>query len=97
MQFWVMLGLTLIVLSWLLQLLEVWNKGKSINLWFLFFYSLGVISLVIDGFLTRNIDVALFNIITVVFSGIVFGVILSNDLKNRPKIIKPVYKKRIKK
>ncbi len=97
MQFWVMLGFTLIIFAWILQLLEVWNKGKNISLWFVFFYSIGVLSLVIDGFMTKNIDVAFLNIITLVFSGIIFGVVLANHKEvseNKFTLKKPVYKKR---
>jgi hypothetical protein len=84
MNFFVMAGLTLIVFAWIIQLLEVWKLDKKINLWFIFFYALGSIFLVIDSIISKNIDIALFNLLTVVFSGIIFAIILSN-LKNKKK------------
>jgi len=84
MDFFVMTGLTLIVFAWIIQLLEVWKLDQKINLWFIFFYALGSICLVIDSIISKNIDVALFNLLTVVFSGIIFAIILSN-FKNKKK------------
>jgi len=85
MDFWVMLGLTLIVFGWMIQLLEVWELDKKLNIWFIFFYALGSICLVIDGFIAKNLDVALFNILAVIFSGLIFAVILSNSTKKKTK------------
>jgi len=79
MDFWVMLGLTIIIIAWLLQLMAVWDKKNEISLWFIFFYFIGVVALVIDGFMTNNVDSAFLNIITLVFSGIVFTVVLMNN------------------
>jgi hypothetical protein len=87
MQFWVMLGLTLIILSWLIQLLFILKKNYTINPWFIFFYSLGVIALVIDGFKVNNLEVAFLNIVTLAFAFIVLTISLLNKkaIKNKRK------------
>ncbi len=85
MDFWIMLGLTIIIIAWLLQLMAVWDKKNEISLWFIFFYCIGVIALIIDGFMTNNVDSAFLNIITLVFSGIVYTVVITNNKQSKTK------------
>lgn len=86
MQFWAMLGLTLIILSWITQLLFILKNNNEINPWFIFFYSLGVIALIIDGFKINNQDIALFNLITLIFSSIVLITLLNKKELKKKKL-----------
>lgn len=88
---WTFIAFTLIILAWFVQLVSMWDKNKDINHWFVFFYSLGVLALVIDAFYLKNPDIAILNIITFIFSAVVLIMIFTNKSKT---IVKPIKRKK---
>lgn len=68
----IVIAFTLIILGLILQLKDVLKNKKEINKYFLLSYSLGVVFLIIDSFKTNNINIAIFNIITLVLAMAIF-------------------------
>jgi hypothetical protein len=62
-------GLLLIITGWGIQF---FSKGKTINKHFVLVYSLGVILLVLDGFQQGLQIVAILNLISLVFTLVVY-------------------------
>ncbi len=69
---WAIIGLILIGLSWIEQVIYLKKNKNKISCLFVGLYSLGVAFLVLDGFVNNNFMMAILNLITLVFSGIVF-------------------------
>mgnify|MGYP001036694740 CR=1 FL=1 len=83
---WQMFGLTLIIISWLVQLLSMWNKSTEINHWFVFLYSLGVLALIFGSFNSGSAEVAILNIITFIFTGVILLILFTNkDISKKRK------------
>ena len=70
-----LIGLSLVVLGWLMQLIKM-KKDLKIKPCFVGFYSLGVLILVYDGFSSGLNDLAIANLISLVISAIIFVKIL---------------------
>ncbi|MEI7719369.1 MAG: hypothetical protein WCI72_05855 [archaeon] len=61
------IGLSLVIIAWLVQLLTM-DKTKRVNRYFVIIYALGVLILVYDGFNTGLINLAIANLISLVVS-----------------------------
>jgi hypothetical protein len=68
----IVIAFTLIILGLILQLKDVLDNKREINRFFLLSYSLGVFFLIIDSFKTNNINIAVFNIITLILAMVIF-------------------------
>lgn len=65
------IGLTLIAIGWILQFSSVLQGNKEIKRFFVVFYALGVLLLVIDGYMNKLTTMASLNLITLLLSGFV--------------------------
>jgi hypothetical protein len=65
------IGLTLIAIGWILQFSSVLQGSREIKRFFVIFYSLGIILLVIDGYMNKLTTMASLNLITLLLSGFV--------------------------
>ena len=65
---WALVGLILIVLSWVEQIIYSCKHKKQISALFVGLYLLGVTFLVLDGFINNNLTIALFNLATFILS-----------------------------
>ena len=65
------IGLTLIVIGWILQFSSVLQGSREIKRFFVVFYTLGVLLLVIDGYINKLTTMASLNLITLLLSGFV--------------------------
>lgn len=57
-------GLALIILGWLVQLVYMWQRKKTIQPWFLVIYICGVALLAVDGFMAGLTMLAWLNLIS---------------------------------
>jgi|GEM_PF-1006454 len=98
MQIFALLGLTLIIIAWIMQLLATIKGSKSIQPQFVLFYLIGVIFLVIDGFAAGLNDVAFLNIVCLLVSLAVFIRLVSKEQEyvkvNKSKPIKKSKKRK---
>ncbi|MFA5405847.1 MAG: hypothetical protein WC307_00610 [Candidatus Nanoarchaeia archaeon] len=62
-------GLLLIIVSWIIQL----TKGKELNKWFLITYIAGVVLLVVEGFMSNLLDMAILNLVSAGVAGLILG------------------------
>lgn len=62
------IGLLIIVAAWGLQFLSVSKKNKSLNPVFLIIYAIGAVLLTIDGFNTGLNQMAVLNLVAVLFA-----------------------------
>lgn len=60
------IGLSLIIIAWILQLIYSWDGNREIKKRCLIFYSLGTAWLVVDSFINNMNAVAIFNLIILV-------------------------------
>ena len=65
------MGLTLIVIGWIVQFSSVLQGGREIRRFFVILYTLGVLLLVIDGYINKLTTMASLNLITLLLSGFV--------------------------
>jgi hypothetical protein len=65
------IGLTLIAIAWILQFSSVLQGNREIKRFFVVFYALGVLLLVIDGYMNKLTTMASLNLITLLLSGFV--------------------------
>jgi len=65
------IGLTLIAIGWILQFSSVLQGSREIKRFFVVFYTLGVLLLVIDGYINKLTTMASLNLITLLLSGFV--------------------------
>ena len=65
------IGLTLIAIGWIFQFASVLQGSREINRFFVIFYILGVLLLVIDGYISKLTTMASLNLITLFLSGFV--------------------------
>ena len=65
------IGLTLIAIGWIFQFSSVLQGNKEIKRFFVVFYALGVLLLVIDGYMNKLTTMASLNLITLLLSGFV--------------------------
>ena len=69
----VTLGLIIIALAWLVQLIISWRRGsKEIIKAFLILYVIGVLLLVISGYINSDTTGATFNLLTLVLAFLVW-------------------------
>ncbi len=95
MQFYALLGLSLVIIAWIFQLLATLKGSKNIQPQFVLFYLIGVIFLIMDGFSSGLNDVAFLNIVCLLVSLAVFVRLISRDeTKITPKVIPAKKKKR---
>jgi len=66
------IGLTLIAVAWIIQLVSTTNENHKMHLLFAGLYTIGVLLLVIDGYLTGATTIASLNLISLVGSAFVF-------------------------
>jgi phosphate starvation-inducible membrane PsiE len=97
MQIFALLGLTLVIVAWIMQLLSTIKGSKSIQPQFVLFYLIGVICLVIDGFSAGLNDVAFLNIVCLLVSFAVFIRLISIDHEHPKAIVVKTKSKRKKK
>lgn len=62
-----LIGLSLVVIGWLVQLLMM-KKDKKINKYFVILYALGVAVLVYDGFTAGLTNLAIANLVSLIVS-----------------------------
>ncbi|MEI8364364.1 MAG: hypothetical protein WCF78_02820 [archaeon] len=86
MEIFALLGLTLVIVAWVMQLLSTIKGSKSIQPQFVLFYLIGVIFLVIDGFISGLNDIAFLNLVCLLISFAVFVRLISIDHEH-PKAI----------
>jgi len=86
MQYWALIGLSLVAIAWIIQLISTWNGEREIKKWFVFVYMIGVICLIVDGILAGINNLAFLNIIALLLSIAVFI-----------RLIKPINTRREKK
>ena len=67
-----LLGLTLVIIAWLIQLIYMLHDKRNLISAFLAIYIIGVIGIVIDSFIYSVNDMAFLNIISVLVSTAVF-------------------------
>ena len=60
------LGLVILIAGWLIQFFSMSKKNKSVSPWFVFVYSIGVLLLVIGGFMSNMMALAALNMASVV-------------------------------
>ncbi len=98
MQIFALLGLTLVIVAWILQLLSTIKGSKSIQPQFVLFYLIGVIFLVIDGFAAGLNDLAFLNLISFLVSLAVFIRLVSREHEHPKPIVrsKPIVKSKAK-
>jgi hypothetical protein len=65
-----LVGLSLVVIGWLVQLVKM-KKDKKINKNFIILYSLGVAVLVYDGFNAELTNLAIANLVSLIVSVLV--------------------------
>lgn len=65
-----LIGLSLVVIGWLVQLVKM-KKDKKINKYFIILYALGVLVLVYDGFNSGLTNLAIANLVSLVVSVLV--------------------------
>ena len=70
-----LIGLSLVVIGWLVQLVKM-KKDKKINKYFVILYALGVLVLVYDGFNSGLTNLAIANLISLIVSILVLVKIL---------------------
>lgn len=67
------IGLSFIIIAWILQLICSWKGERKIKKRFLIFYNLGIAWLVIDSFLIKGyMGTGIFYVIILIFSLAVF-------------------------
>jgi len=86
MQIFALLGLTLVIVAWIMQLLSTIKGSKSIQPQFVLFYLIGVIFLVIDGFSAGLNDIAFLNIVCLLVSFAVFIRLISIDVERHKEM-----------
>jgi len=62
-----LVGLTLVIIGWLIQLAKI-DNNKKINKYFVKFYALGVLVLVYDGFASGLTSLAIANLVSLIVS-----------------------------
>jgi len=70
------IGLSLIVLAWIFQLFVSLKKKQKLSLGFVIVYSIGVLFLVIDGFGQTLNTVTIINLLSLLASLAVLGVVI---------------------
>lgn len=65
-----LIGLSLIVLAWLVQFIYL-DKKKKLSIWFVITYVLGVIFLVYDGFSAGLTNLAVANLVSLIIASAV--------------------------
>lgn len=65
-------GLTIISVAWILQFVYLNNNEQKITVLFPLLYSVGILLLVIEGFMTGSTTVASLNVISLLISFLVF-------------------------
>ena len=60
------IGLAFLILGWIVQLFQSWKGSKEIHKGFLFLYIIGVIMLVIDGYMSNLVSLAVLNLVSFV-------------------------------
>ena len=61
-----LIGLSIIIIAWLIQLAYSWKGNREIKKRVLIVYAIGVALLVIDGYMTNVPDVAIFNLVSLI-------------------------------
>jgi hypothetical protein len=74
------IGLTFIIIGWLMQLKYMLNKKNEIQFSFVSFYALGVALLVVDGFQNNLLSLTILNSISLLAS-----ILVLFKLKNKNK------------
>jgi len=87
MQFFALLGLSLVIIAWVFQLLATLKGSRSIQPQFVLFYLIGVIFLIIDGFTTGFNDVAFLNLVCLLVSLTVFIRLISDNETTKANVI----------
>ena len=64
-------GLALIVIGWIIQLVYAFKGKKEIQPRFIIAYAVGVLLLVVDGFICEAITIASLNLICLVVAAVV--------------------------
>jgi len=62
------IGLSVVILAWMIQAAYSWNGKKDVQKSFIVIYILGIALLVIDYYVNNLLDVAFFNVIILVLS-----------------------------
>lgn len=65
------IGLTLIVIGWIVQFSSVLQSGREISRFFVILYTLGVLLLVIDGYMNKQTTMASLNLISLLLAGFI--------------------------
>lgn len=68
------IGLIIIVLAWVYQFFVSLKRGRSLSINFIIIYSVGVLLLVIDGFKTGLITLAIINLISLIVALLVLSI-----------------------
>jgi CDP-diglyceride synthetase len=96
MQIFALIGLSLIIIAWVLQLLATMKGSKNIQPSFILFYLIGVVFLVIDGFMAGLNDNAFLNLISVLVSLAVFVRLVTTEEHKTTVSTKPKAKRKRK-
>jgi uncharacterized protein with PQ loop repeat len=66
-----LIGLSLIIIGWLIQFFYQLKNKKGINPLFIIIYIIGVLVLVVDGYLSGLIELAVLNLISSIIAALV--------------------------
>jgi hypothetical protein len=77
------IGLILIVIGWLIQASYMFKGQKTIKPLFVIAYMIGVLLLIIDGFMSNLISLAIFNLISMIVAGLVLILLLKPSKKRK--------------
>jgi len=69
------IGLSIVIIGWLVQLVKM-KKDKKINKYFVMIYALGVLVLVYDGFASGLTNLAIANLVSLVVSILVLAKVM---------------------
>lgn len=61
-----LIGLSVIIIAWIIQLAYSWKGNREMKKRFLIIYAIGIALLVIDGYINDTKDVAIFNLISLI-------------------------------
>jgi hypothetical protein len=87
-----LVGLSVILIAWILQLTFSWNGNRNLGKNFLVIYMLGTALLVIDGYMNNLVLIPIVNFLTIIASAIVLikisnkkGQVINNKTKKAKK------------
>jgi CDP-diglyceride synthetase len=80
-----LIGLVLIIIGWAIQAYYVYNGKKEVHQLFIAAYMIGVLLLVIDGFMNNLTSLAILNLISLVVSGLVLVMLFSKPKAKKKK------------